>query len=108
MLIDRHYIPQATAQLTASTTSSSVTFTDPASIDADSVLFSNEGSAAVYWAMGIGSATAVVPSSTPAQGSTPILPGAIETFYKGKGTSTIAVITASGTSKIDITAGTGS
>lgn len=105
--LDRLYNPQATARITAGTASSSITFTDAASIDADSVLICNEGTQTVYWAMGVGNATAVVPSSTPSLKATPILPGAIESFFKGQGTSTIAVITPTGTSLVDITAGSG-
>lgn len=107
MIDDKLFDPGNTARLTAGTNSISVTWTDADSIDAESVLFHNEGSQTVFWGKGIGSANAYVPTSTPVQGSTPVMAGAIEIYYKGKGTDTIACIVASSTCLISITPGHG-
>lgn len=105
--LDRIYAPLNTAQLTASVTSSSVTFTDKGSIDADTVMFVNEGSNYVYWNAGQSTCTATVPTGTPGVGRTPIPPGGVVTFYKGQGVPIICVVTGTSTSIIDITPGTG-
>lgn len=98
-----------TAQLTATTASSGFVFTDAASIQAPDIMVDNEGTTnIVYIAFGASTATAAVPTSTPAFGCVPVLPGQCKVLTKGSGNAAVAMITAASTTKVDVSAGQGS
>lgn len=94
----------ATGGLVATNVSQSITFTDKASIDADSVLVKNAGANAVFLNLFAGTAVAPVNAAAPAPGQTPLLPGEIDLFFKGMGNATVQVVTGASTSQVYVTA----
>jgi hypothetical protein len=96
--------PFETALLATTATSAAVTFTTPASIKDYEIVVQNSGTNIAFMAFSsststVGVKAAVVPTSTPAQYCTPILPGAIYTWQKNSDAiqvDTVAAICASG------------
>lgn len=106
-LVTKSFEPFATAYVTATTSTGSTTFTGQ-NAAAPHVMFTNEGVNTVYVAFGKTTATAALPTGTPANNCTPIPAGVIITLYKGPQNDTVAYITRTSTSTIDITCGIGS
>ncbi len=103
-------VPIQSALISASTSSSSVTFTNIPSTNRVTFMLANTGTTAAYIAAGSGSATAVVPTSTPSptsgtgvQANSITLDGGATVFLDFLGTiDTIAAITASGTTSVGV------
>ena len=101
--------PLSTALLQAGTASSSVTFNPPsgaALAKMPQAKITNLGSTTAYIEMGSTSAVAVVPTTT-TLGSMPIAAGETKVITTG-GQTSLAAITASGTTTLSVTPGTGS
>ena len=97
-----------TIVLAVSASSQTATFTSTASLGATSVLIYNAGTAVVFVAFGLSTATAVIPSgTTEVAGATPVAPGAIMVLNKGINYAAVAVIAAASTGNVYITAGVG-
>jgi len=113
----QNFCPTSSAQLAVSnagsTGSASITFTPDISTNRSTFKISNTGTKTAYIAWGVGSATAVVSTSTPAVNCDAVPGGSILTqdfiSNSGKGTvNTIAAICAgSDTTVLEITQGSG-
>lgn len=110
----QNFIDGETVPLAATTTNASVAFKLVGSWNARDVMITNAGTVAAFVTFGYsGSGTAVVatiPGTTGTNRATPILPGAIMVLTKNKGRyseDTCAAITASGSTTLYFTAGSG-
>lgn len=110
-----NFIAVQSAQLAVSGTSSSITFTDLPGTNRVTLKITNSGTTGCYLASGIGSATAVVSTSTPTPISGTgvvatcdyIAAGAILQQDFIQGTNTFAAITATGSTVLEISTGYG-
>jgi hypothetical protein len=104
---DIPFLAYETVPLDAGTSSSSVTFSLPASRDnCLEVMITNEGTATAFLAFGSGSATATLPGTTGTMDATPILAGETMVLRKDRA-DTCAAITRSDTATLYFTAGKG-
>lgn len=110
-----NFTPSQSAKLAVTTSSASVTFTIvPGGANRSTFKITNSGSNGCYLSTGVASATAVASSSTPTPTSGTatstcdyIAAGAILTQDYPPGTDTIAAITASSTTTLEISIGYG-
>lgn len=100
-------IPYGTISLEAFTDPANAVFTDPASIQADSVRVYNSGIVEVF----VGTsdipgqkASVFIPGKSESSNATPVGPKDSVTIYKGAGIDNVAVITAGGKSHVRFTA----
>jgi hypothetical protein len=100
------YINSETQSVSASSSSSSITFTTPQAIAAPTVLVTNAGSNTAFLACGNNSATAQLPG-TGNTGALPILAGETMTLGKTPGMAVCAAITSSSTTTIYFSSGKG-
>ena len=95
--------PLETIQIEASVTSATAQFTSLASVDASCVMIDNEGLNTVYACVG----DSVAAPTDVASQACPVLPMSTKVLTKGPGKGVISVVTATGTSKVNITPGEG-
>lgn len=109
-VLDQNFTPQLSATITATTVTGSITFTPITGSVRQTFKITNTGSVGAYIGWGMTTATAVVATGTPAQFCDYIAAGAILTqdFTIINGVvDTLAFITASSTTVLQITCGFG-
>jgi hypothetical protein len=117
IVVVKNFQPEQSARLAVTTTSSTpLVFTSQGGSAGVTFMISNSGTVGAYIAVGSGTngtVTATVSTSTPlavgnGAGCLYIAPGAIYTLDFPNGAQTIAAITASGTTTLEISVGYGS
>lgn len=109
-VIAENFVPQKSAQIAVSAASSSVTFTGLTGTLHTTFKITNKGTSGAYIAWGVGSATAVVSTSTPAANCDYIPAGAVEVldFQASTGiVNTIAAIQDAAPTTLEISMGFG-
>ncbi len=105
-----NFVPQLSAILTVTGTSSSITFTPVTGTQRQTFKITNKGGHGAYIGWGVGSATAIASTSTPAAQCDYVAAGAIITqdFEISTGiVDTIAAIQDGGSTSLEITIGYG-
>jgi len=109
-IISENFCPQLSAKLAVTGTSASITFTPLTGQQRQTFKITNKGNNGAYLAWGVGSATAVASSGTPAANCDYIAAGAILTqdFSHADGiVDTIAAIQDANSTTLEITLGFG-